>query len=89
MYERRKAEIDELRKRFDMELAERSVHARDTGARYLEMLTDLIRTVDEGPAADPRLSGIDTTGELSRVEDFEAWAEEERHRVRRALTDIA
>ena len=28
------------------------------------------------------------TGELSRVEEFVAWAEQERHRVRRSLLEL-
>ena len=89
MYERRRDEIEELRVRFDRDLAERSPAARTTGKEYLEALGALIQTVEEGPAADPQLSGLDTTGELIRADEFEQWAEQERHRVRRALTDIA
>ena len=88
MYERRKAEIDAMRERFDREVAGRQPGARSTAEEYLGMLTDLIDTVEEGPVADPKLNDLDTTGTLHRAEEFEEWAEKERHRVRRALSDI-
>ena len=88
MYERRRAEIDALRTRFDQELAERRPGARDTAEEYLKMLGDLISTVESGPVADPQIADLDTTGTLDRAEEFEEWAEKERHRVRRALADI-
>jgi hypothetical protein len=88
MYERRRAEIDAMRTRFDQELAERLPKARHTAEEYLEMLGDLINTVEAGPVADPVLNDLDTTGTLDRAEEFEVWAETERHRVRRALSDI-
>ena len=88
MYERRKAEIDAMRTRFDREVADRQAGARDTGQQYLGMLTELIDTVEEGPVADARLADLDTTGALNRAEEFEEWAEKERHRVRRALAEI-
>jgi hypothetical protein len=89
MYERRQAEIEQLRVRFDQEIAERLPSARDTAEEYLGLLTDLITTVESGPVADPHLAELDTTGTLTRAEEFEVWAEKERHRVRRALADIA
>ena len=88
MYERRKAEIDAMRERFDREIAGRQPGARSTAEEYLGMLTELIDTVEQGPVSDSNLAGLDTTGSLARAEEFEAWAEKERHRVRRALTDI-
>ena len=88
MYERRHAEIEQMRVRFDQEIADRSPSARKTAERYLEMLTDLISTVESGPVADPKLAELDTTGSIKEAEEFELWAEAERHRVRRALADI-
>jgi hypothetical protein len=88
MYERRKAEIEEMRERFDREVAERSMGARVTGEKYLELLSALIDKVETGPVTDPDVANIDTTGSLHRAEEYEEWAERERHRVRRALTDI-
>ena len=88
MYDRRRAEIDAMRARFDREVADRQPGARATAEEYLDMLTDLIDTVESGPVADPRIADLDTTGELNRVEEFEEWAEKERHRVRRALAEI-
>ena len=89
MYESRKADIDTMRARFDREIAERLPAARATAHEYLGMLTALIDKVESGPVGDPRLAELDTTGALSRVEELEEWAEKERHRVRRALMDIA
>ena len=88
MYERRRAEIDAMRERFDREVAGRQPGARTTAEEYLGMLTELIDTVEHGPVADAKLSALDTTGALSRAEEFEEWAEKERHRVRRALAEI-
>ena len=77
MYESRKADIDTMRARFDREIAERLPAARATAHEYLGMLTALIDKVESGPVGDPRLA------------ELEEWAEKERHRVRRALMDIA
>ena len=77
-----------MRARFDREVAERQPGARDTAQEYLGMLNELIDTVEEGPVADPQIADLDTTGALNRAEEFEEWAEKERHRVRRALSDI-
>lgn len=88
MYERRHAEIEHMRARFDQEVAESRPSARQTAEQYLGLLNDLITTVEEGPVADPQLLGLDTTGSLKEAEEFEAWAEAERHRVRRALAEI-
>jgi hypothetical protein len=88
MYESKKDDIDRLRRRFERDAAQRAPEARRAGEEYLQALTDFIRIYDEGPAGDPMVSGVDTTGELSRVEEQAEWAEQERHRVRRALNDI-
>jgi hypothetical protein len=88
MYEAKKDRIDRLHTRFDREVADRDPMARRTGQEYLEALSDFIRTYDDGPAGDPKVAGVDTTGELTRVEEQAAWAEQERHRVRRALNDV-
>ncbi|MBW3628182.1 MAG: hypothetical protein KY464_02685 [Gemmatimonadetes bacterium] len=77
-----------MRARFDREVAEHLPSARQTAEEYLGLLTDLISTVEEGPVADPQLAGLDTTGSLKEAEELEAWAETERHRVRRALAEI-
>jgi hypothetical protein len=88
MYERRKAEIEETRARFDREVADRATSARATGESYLELLSALIDKVEGGPVTDVNVANVDTTGALNRAEEFEEWAEKERHRVRRALTEI-
>jgi hypothetical protein len=88
MYEAEKDTIDRLRRRFEKDVSERTPEARTSGEAYLDALTSFIRTYNDGPAGDPGLARVDTTGELSRVEDQASWAEVERHRVRKALMDI-
>lgn len=89
MYDAKKDRIQRLQDRFEEELKERSTAARPAAEEYLKALTEMIRSFNDGPAADPRVPAMDTTGELDRTEDYVAWAEAERHRVRRALRDIA
>jgi hypothetical protein len=88
MYDRRRNEIDAMRARFDREVEGKQPGARATAEEYLRMLTDLIETVDSGPVADPQIADLDTTGELNRAEEFEEWAEKERHRVRKAIAGL-
>ena len=87
MYAENHAQIESLRSRFDREASERSPNTRDTGSEYLTALATVITAANEH-SADPRLADLDTTGELRRVDDYVAWAEQERHRVRHALHDI-
>jgi hypothetical protein len=89
MYEEKKDQIDRLKTRFDVEMRARSPAARKVADEYLNALTDFIRSYDDGPASDPDVFRHDTTGQLTRVEEHAEWAEQERHRVRRALNDIA
>jgi hypothetical protein len=89
MYDDQNERIERLRTRFDREVEERAAGARETGEEYLDALTTYVRTYDEGPAGDPTLSGLDTTGELRRVDERAAWAEQERHRVRRAMSELS
>ena len=89
MYDDQNERIERLRTRFDREIADRAAGARETGEEYLDALTTYVRTYDEGPAGDPKLSGLDTTGELRRVDERASWAEQERHRVRRAMSEIS
>ena len=88
MYDRRRNEIDAMRARFDREVDGKHPGARTTAEEYLRMLTELIDTVEEGPVADPQIADLDTTGELNRAEEFEEWAEKERHRVRRVIAEL-
>ena len=88
MYDAEKARLEEMRARFDRAAAERAPDTRRIADEYLAALTEFIRSFDDGPAADPVVAQEDTTGQLGRLEDFEAWAEAERHRVRRALMDV-
>ncbi len=89
MYEARKAHLEELRKRFDSEFEMRSTQARQVGEEYLEAIDDFLRTFNDGPAADPKISGLDTTGELNRNEEYAAWVQDEQRRVRHSLNDVA
>jgi hypothetical protein len=88
MYEAKKADIDAMRVRFDKELEGKLPGTRATGDEYLKLLTDFIDTFEGGAGADSRLRDLDTTGELDRLDDQSAWAEQERHRVRRAMNGI-
>ncbi len=88
MYDSERAGLEEMRARFDRAAAERAPDTRAVADEYLAALTEFIRTFDSGPAADPTIAQEDTTGQLGRLEDFAAWAEAERHRVRRALVDV-
>ena len=89
MYAENRAEIDRLGKDFESQLKERAPTARAAGEEYLEALTTFIDAYNKGPAADSHLIALDTTGELTRVEEYVAWAEQERHRVRRAMLELA
>ena len=88
MYEAKKDQIEQLRRRFESAIEARSPEAREVGSDYLDSLTDFVRTYNDGPAGDPRTAGLDTTGQIARVEEHASWAERERHRVRKALNDI-
>lgn len=88
MYAENRAEIERLGKEFEKLAAGRAAGARPAGEEYMKALGTLIDAYDGGPAADPRLTDLDTTGELQRVDEYVAWAEQERHRVRRALRDL-
>lgn len=89
MYDSKKAKIEEVRDRFEKQLSEGSPKIRATGSEYLDVLSDFVDTFNNGPGADPRLLRIDTTGELKRMEEQAAWADDERRRVRRILGDFA
>ena len=87
MYDAERARIQEVRTRFEREVAEHSPTTLTTAREYLDALTQFLTTFNEGPGGDPRLLGLDTTGELSRLEEQARWAEEERGRVRRILAE--
>ena len=91
MYDYRRDQIEKFRLRFEEQRANGSAQdTLDAAKEYLDALTDFIRAYNDGPAGDPHIaSRIDTTGELSRVEDHAEWAEQERHRVRKVVSGIA
>ena len=86
MYEHAKSRIDETRRRFEAEVDSHSRNMEETGREYLEALTAFVDDYNHGPGSDPRLVGLDTTGQLGRAEDDVEWAEDERRRVRRILS---
>lgn len=88
MYDAEKARLEEMRARFDRAVGEHAPDSRAVADEYLEALTQFIHSVDSGPAGDPDVAHVDTTGQVGKLEELEEWAEAERHRVRRALADI-
>lgn len=72
MYDAERARLEELRARFDRAAAERGPDARTVADEYLAALAQVIRAVDSGPAADPAVAHVDTTGQVGRLEE---WAE--------------
>jgi|GEM_PF-2186426 len=88
MYDAQKARIDQARDRFDREVSARSPELRRTACEYLGVLSEFIRTFNDGPAADPAIVHVDTTGQLRQAEDLVVWAEQERQRVRTTLSDL-
>jgi hypothetical protein len=88
MFEARKAKLEVLKKKFDEESNARSARVRQTGEQYLKELSQLLREYLDGAASDPKLTGIDTTGSLSRAADDARWAMEEQKRVRKVLAKL-
>lgn len=88
MYDAEKATIETLRLQFDRQLATRDHDVRTTAAEYVAALTVLIDAFNNGPGADSRKMGHDTTGALNRIEADVVWAEAERHRVRAELNTV-
>jgi hypothetical protein len=89
MYDAELATIEALRLQFERQLAAREPEARTIGKQYMAALAVFVDAFNDGPGADPRLMGEDTTGTLRRIEERVEWAEAERHRVRKALNAIA
>ncbi len=85
MYDSKKAEIEARRILFERQAELRSPVLQKVANDYLEALSDFVTTFNEGPGSDPRLMGLDTTGELNRIEEYAAWAEDELRRVRGIL----
>jgi hypothetical protein len=89
MYDVKRARIDQLQNRYRRQSTQRSPDLRQTAEEYVDALSDYIDTFNSGPGADSRLMGLDTTGELARMEEHAAWAELERRDVRRVLSELA
>jgi hypothetical protein len=89
MYESEKATMETLRTKFEREIAARDSVARTTATAYLAALNAFVDAFNDGPGADPRQMGHDSTGVLSGVEAEVVLAEAERHRVRKLLTTVS
>ena len=89
MYDAEKNTIETYRLKFDTEMANGGVAARESGNAYMVALGAFVDAFNKGPGKDSARMGSDTTGTLSRIEDHVVWAEAERHRVRKALVTIA
>ena len=89
MFDSEIATMEQYRVRFERQRDSRDPEARDTAAAYLTALGVFVDAFNNGPGASAERMGHDTTGTLSRVEDHVVWAEAERHRVRRAVEDLA
>jgi hypothetical protein len=85
MYDAETARIKELKSRFEQQTAEQSIDLKATAREYLDALQNLVDSFNHGAGGDPRLMGLDTTGQLDRAEERVAWAEAERRRVRKML----
>jgi len=85
MYDSKIDAIDRLRSRFERDAAARPAQFQTSAKEYVEALSDFVDVFNHGPGADARLMGLDTTGTLDRVEEYAAWAEEERRRVRKLM----
>jgi hypothetical protein len=89
MYDSEKATMEALRLELERQLADRAPEARATAMKYMNALAAFVDAFNEGPGADPRQMGHDTTGALTRIEDEVVLAEAERHRVRAVLGTMA
>ena len=89
MYDSERATMETVRIRFEKQIADHGPDARSTAAEYMTALGAFMDRFNNGPGADSRRMGADTTGTLHRLEDDVVWAEGERHRVRRVLDTIA
>lgn len=89
MFEDKKARIHAAHLEFEAALAERSPGTHGLGEAYLRALDEYCDVYLAGPAADDRVRGLDTTGELKRVAEFSRWVVEERRRVRERIAALA
>jgi hypothetical protein len=89
MYDSEKATMETLRLKFERRVAAREPEARTTAMEYMTALAAFVDVFNNGPGADPRQMGHDTTGALNRIEAEVVRAEAERHRVRTALSTMA
>lgn len=57
------------------------------GQAYLAALAAFLNASEHGPPADPQVAALDTTGTVSRDQDYTDWVAEEHIRVRKALAE--
>jgi hypothetical protein len=89
MYDAEQASVKQLRLKFEQEMETGAPTARATGSAYMVALGMFVDAFNDGPGADTRRMGSDTTGALCRIEEDVVRAEGERHRVRKALSTLA
>jgi hypothetical protein len=84
----KRSSIDLARRRFEAELERGSPLARRRGEEYMDSLEDYLKVFEHGPAADPRVARVDTTGQVHQTEDFADWVWSESRRVRGVLRQL-
>jgi transposase len=88
MFQDRKHLIDQARRRFERELTAGSANVRSSGEEYLARLSDYREAFEHGPAADPEVARVDTTGAVRETEGFADWVWQESRRVRHLLMEL-
>jgi hypothetical protein len=88
MFDDRKDAIDRARRRFDSEMEHPSPDARRSAEEYMHSLEAYLAAFDRGPAADPRVARVDTTGMVEETEQYADWVWTEAHRVREAMRSL-
>lgn len=88
MFDDHKAAIDRARRHFEEDVARRSPSARESADTYMRSLERYLDAFGRGPAADPHVAGLDTTGAINETEDYAEWAWRETRRVRDALAEL-
>jgi hypothetical protein len=88
MYDSELDAMNTLRLAFERQLAAGEPEVRSTAMEYMTALATFVDAFNDGPGADPRRMGHDTTGALNRVAADVVRAEAERHRVRAVLNTL-
>lgn len=88
MFDAKKARLQELKTRFEREYDQGSPDTHGVGQEYLEALVSFLDEFDHGPAANPQIVAVDTTGTINRDEEYVEWVAQEHVRVRRMLRQV-